>query len=129
MKWTKTFAMYKYKAKVIKVVDGDTIDAMIDLGFDTWVKKRIRLAGIDAYESRTRNKEEKKKGLAAKARVVEVLDGNDNEINLTSLGVGKYGRCIGEVQLAKNYVRSEKYHGKSLNKMLVKEGHAKEYKL
>ena len=61
--------MYKYKAKVIRVIDGDTLDAMIDLGFDTWVKKRIRLAGIDAYESRTRDKEEKKKGLAAKARL------------------------------------------------------------
>ena len=119
--------MYKYKAKVVKVVDGDTIDAMIDLGFNTWVKKRIRLAGIDAYESRTRDKEEKKKGLAAKARVVEVLNGSDNEINLTSLGVGKYGRCIGEIQLVNNYIRSDKYHGKSLNKMLIKEGHAKEY--
>ena len=119
--------MYKYKAKVIRVVDGDTLDAMIDLGFNTWVKKRVRLSGLDAYESRTRDKAEKKKGLAAKARVVEVLNGSDNEISLTSLGVGKYGRCIGEVQLAKNYVRSDKYHGKSLNKMLIKEGHAKEY--
>ena len=119
--------MYKYKAKVIKVVDGDTLDAMIDLGFDTWVKKRIRLADIDAYEARTRDKEEKKKGLAAKARVEEVLDRSNNEITLISLGVGKYGRCIGEVQVTKNYVRSDKYHGKSLNKMLVAEGHAKEY--
>jgi micrococcal nuclease len=119
--------MYKYKAKVVKVVDGDTIDGMVDLGFNIWIKVRIRLAGLNAPETRTRNKAEKKKGLAAKARVVEVLNGSDNEINLTSLGVGKYGRCIGEVQLAKNYVRSDKYHGKSLNKMLVKEGHAKEY--
>jgi micrococcal nuclease len=116
---------YKYKAKVVRVVDGDTLDAMIDLGFDTWVKKRVRLAGLDAYESRTRNKAQKKKGLAAKARVVEVLEQSDNEINLTSLGVGKYGRCLGEIQLTKSYVRSEKYHGKSLNKMLIEEGHAR----
>ena len=119
--------MYKYKAKVIKVVDGDTLDAMIDLGFNTWVKKRIRLSGLDAYETRTRDKEEKKKGLAAKARVIAVLESGDNEIRLNSLGVGKYGRCIGEVQLANNYIRSDKYHGKSLNKMLIKEGHATEY--
>ena len=52
--------MYQYKAKLIRVIDGDTIDAMIDLGFNTWVKKRIRLAEMDAYELRTRNKEEKK---------------------------------------------------------------------
>ena len=54
--------LYRYDAKLLRVVDGDTADAMIDLGFNTWVKKRIRLAGIDAYESRTRDKEEKKKG-------------------------------------------------------------------
>ena len=49
--------MYSYTAKLIKVIDGDTIDAMIDLGFNVWIKKRIRLAGINAYESRTRDKE------------------------------------------------------------------------
>lgn len=120
--------MYEYKAKVIRVIDGDTLDAMIDLGFDTWIKKRVRLAGINAYEVRTRNKEEKKKGLEAKARVIEVLERNNNEIILTSLGVGKYGRCLGEIKFTKSYIKSNKYHGKSLNTMLVKEGHAKEYK-
>ena len=120
--------MYRYKAKIINVVDGDTLDAMIDLGFNTWVKKRIRLAGIDAYETRTRDKVEKMKGLAAKLRVKQVLESNDNEILLTSHGVGKYGRCLGEILVAKNYIKSDKYHGKSINKMLVKEGHAKEYK-
>jgi len=120
--------MYKYKANVVRVVDGDTIDAMIDLGFNTWVKKRIRLAGINAYETRTRDKAEKVKGLAAKLRLKQVLERNDNEILLTSLGVGKYGRCLGEIMVAKNYIKSEKYHGKCINKMLVEEGHAKEYK-
>ena len=52
---------------------------------------------------------------------------SDNEFSLKSLGVGKYGRCIGEVYLTKNYIRSEKYHGKFINKMLVKEGHAIPY--
>ena len=55
-----------YSAKIVRVVDGDTADAMIDLGFDTWVKKRIRFYGVDTWESRTRNLEENKKGLAAK---------------------------------------------------------------
>ena len=119
--------MYRYKAKLIRVVDGDTIDVIVDLGFDVWVKKRVRLAHIDAYECRTRNKAEKKKGLAAKARLQEVLGFPNEEFNLTSLGVGKYGRCIGEVSVVKNYIRSEKYHGKSLNKMLVAEGHAVKY--
>ena len=52
--------MYEYNAKLIRVIDGDTVDASIDLGFDVWVKKRIRLHGIDAPESRTRDLEEKK---------------------------------------------------------------------
>ena len=120
--------MYEYKAKVIKVVDGDTLDVMVDLGFYTWVKKRIRLSGLNAYEVRTRNKTEKKKGLAAKARVKKVLESNNNEIILISFGVGKYGRCLGEIKVEKDYIKSEKYHGKSLNEMLIKEGHAKEYK-
>ena len=119
---------YVYNAKLLRVIDGDTVDALIDLGFDTWVKKRIRLYGIDTPETRTRDKEEKKKGLEAKARVIEVLERNNNEIILTSLGVGKYGRCLGEIKFTKSYIKSNKYHGKSLNTMLVKEGHAKEYK-
>ena len=116
--------MYEYKAKLVRVVDGDTLDAMIDLGFDTWVKKRIRLAGIDAYESRTRDKEEKKKGLAAKARLQQLLEGA-GEFTVVSQGVGKYGRCIAKVYIVKRYIRSDKYHGKSINEAMVKEGHAK----
>ena len=54
----------EYSAKLLRVVDGDTADAMIDLGFDIWVKKRIRFYGVDDWESRTRDKEEKVKGLA-----------------------------------------------------------------
>ena len=66
-----------YSAKVVRVVDGDTADAMIDLGFDTWVKKRIRFYGVDTWESRTRNLEEKKKGLAAKEYVKDLLQNSD----------------------------------------------------
>ena len=118
--------MYEYKAKLIRVIDGDTLDGMIDLGFDIWVKKRIRLAGIDAYEVRTRDKVEKKKGLAAKSRLEQVLKEGD-EFRLRSHGVGKYGRCLGNVYIVKRYIKSDKYHGKSINQMLVEEGHAKEY--
>ena len=64
--------MFKYNAKVERVVDGDTVDAMVDLGFSTHKKVRIRMMGINAPESRTRNLEEKAKGLAAKARHEEL---------------------------------------------------------
>ena len=117
--------MYKYKCKLVRVIDGDTVDAMVDLGFDIWVKKRVRLAGIDTPETRTRDKEEKKRGFLAKARLTDVLASNGNEFLLTSSGVGKYGRCLGELRVEKNYIRSDKYHGKIINEMLVREGHAK----
>ena len=71
--------MYEYNAKTLRVVDGDTVAAMIDLGFDTWKKIRIRMHGINAPESRTRDLEEKKRGLAAKARLTELLEDADNK--------------------------------------------------
>ena len=111
--------MYTYNAKVERVVDGDTIDALVDLGFDTWKKVRIRLHGIDAWESRTRNLEEKKKGLAAKEFLINKLESNDNKFVLKSHGVGKYGRCLGELFLQEN--------GWSLNEILITEGHSKKY--
>ena len=70
----KQVKKHGYSCKLVRVVDGDTADAMIDLGFNTWVKKRIRFMGVDAWESRTRNLEEKKKGLAAKAYVKDLLE-------------------------------------------------------
>ena len=80
--------MYEYKCKVKRVVDGDTCDAMIDLGFDTWVKKRIRFYGVDTWESRTRNLEEKKKGLAAKAFTKDLLENSDDgKFSIISYGV------------------------------------------
>ncbi len=112
--------MYTYNAKTTKVVDGDTVDALVDLGFDTWKKVRIRFYGIDAYESRTRDLEEKEKGLAAKQRVIDVLNENDNEFTLKSHGVGKYGRCLGEIFV-------ETLGDDSLQKTLINEGHGVEY--
>ena len=67
--------MYEYRCKVVKIVDGDTVDVDIDLGFGVWLKKeRIRMFGIDTPESRTRDLEEKKYGLAAKKFITEMLD-------------------------------------------------------
>ena len=117
--------MYEYKIKLDRVVDGDTVDAYIDLGFDVSVKKRIRFMGINTPESRTRDLEEKAKGLAAKERVKELLEGCEN-IKLTSHGVGKYGRCLGELFIDVVDDR-EKLTMESVNQLLIREGHAKEY--
>ena len=117
--------MYTYNIELLKVVDGDTIDAKIDLGFDVSIKKRVRFLGVDAPESRTRDLEEKKKGLAAKDRVKELLEGA-NTIQLKSHGVGKYGRCLGELHI--DVVDGkEKMTLESVNELLIKEGHAVEY--
>ena len=110
--------MFEYKAKTLRVVDGDTVDAMVDLGFNTWKKVRIRMHGINAPESHTRDLEEKKLGLAAKARLIEILNGVDNEFILISHGVGKFGRCLGEILINNK---------NSVNKQLIKEGHGVEY--
>ena len=82
--------MYQYKVKLDRIIDGDTVDCYIDLGFDIQTKKRIRFAGINTPESRTRDLEEKKRGLAAKARLKEILE-QASEIHLDSQGLGKYG--------------------------------------
>ena len=109
-----------YSAKLVRVVDGDTADAMIDLGFNTWVKKRIRFFGVDTWESRTRNLEEKKKGLAAKEYVKDLLKNSDEgKFLLKSHGVGKYGRDLGEL-----FVKGQET---SVNELLKENGHAYEY--
>ena len=90
--------MYTYKIKLDRVIDGDTIDAYIDLGFDVSIKKRIRFMGINTPESRTRDLEEKARGLAAKDRLKAILEGA-NTIQLKSHGLGKYGRCLGELHV------------------------------
>ena len=117
--------MYTYKAKLDRVIDGDTIDVNIDLGFDIQIKKRVRFAGINTPESRTRDLEEKAKGLAAKDRVKAILA--DNEIfTLQSEEIGKYGRVLGKIYLGR-------LDGKDhltqvcLNDQLITEGHAVEY--
>ena len=88
--------MYEYRTKVVRVVDGDTVDVDIDLGFGVWLRKsRIRLLGVDTPESRTRDKEEKKYGLAAKAFLKKSL-GTNPILKTTKDGKGKFGRILGE---------------------------------
>tara|TARA_R100000152_G_C6781221_1_gene215258 strand:- start:2292 stop:2663 length:372 start_codon:yes stop_codon:yes gene_type:complete len=118
--------MYRYNAKLIRVVDGDTIDADIDLGFDVHVKKRIRLAGINAPESRTRNKVEKKLGLAAKERLIDILEGAANCFELQSEELGKYGRVLGRLHINK-LAGKDVLTQVCINDTLVKEGHAVVY--
>jgi|TARA_R110002051_G_scaffold54980_1_gene102804 endonuclease YncB( thermonuclease family) len=144
--------MYQYRAKLIKVVDGDTVDAMIDCGFSTFKKERIRLHGINTPETRTRDKKEKEKGLAAKARLIELIEEGNNEfIVKTSIDKkGKYGRLLGTLYKDEASAKacastSEPMDTKGLdafwppaggalvtkvfsyNETLVKEGHAVEY--
>ena len=118
--------MYNYNAKCIRVVDGDTIDAEIDLGFDIKIKKRIRLAGIDAPESRTRNLAEKKMGLASKEKLKEMLEGSANDFELESTEVGKYGRVLGKLHISKLAGR-DVITKVCINDELVKLGYAVEY--
>jgi len=109
--------MYEYKCKVLRVIDGDTIDVLADLGFKVYKKIRVRFHGIDAPETRTRNKAEKKRGFAAKARLVELLD--KKEVIIECICIGKFGRAICEVYT--QFAPETRLH---INKTLVLEGHA-----
>ena len=116
---------YIYRGKLERVVDGDTIDALIDVGFDIWVKKRIRYRGIDTWESRTRNLEEKKKGLAAKERNKELLEkvsSKSGYFRLRSYGVGKYGRVLADI-----FIQDKEGKDICINESLITEGHAYVY--
>lgn len=117
---------YFYGATLLRVVDGDTIDALIDLGFKTFVKNRIRYMGIDTWESRTRDLEEKKKGKAAKARNKELLEENDGKFLVQSHGLGKYGRLLGEI-FVDSYQGITEGGPFSINQILIQEGHAYVY--
>ena len=117
-----------YNFRVIsidKVVDGDTIDVTIDLGFDLYKKERVRIAGVDTPEKRTRNLEEKALGLDATAWIKDKLEGaingSDDLIIRTELdgGVGKYGRLLGWLYIGDATV--------SLNEKMIDEGYAWAY--
>ena len=111
--------------EIVKVLDGDTIDVIIDLGFDLYKKERVRIAGVDTPEKRTRNLEEKELGIDAtnwlKKELEDVLAGDDELIIRTELhgGVGKYGRLLGWL-----YVGDETV---SLNEQMITQGYAHAY--
>ena len=110
--------MHEYNAIVRRVVDGDTMDVTLDLGFDILYNNRIRFYGINTPESRTRDLEEKKLGLAAKDRVKELCPvGSSVIIKTTKEGRGKYGRILCEIFVGEV----------NINQQLVTEGHAVEY--
>lgn len=111
--------MFDYNAKVKKVVDGDTIDAYIDLGFNVWTTKRIRFMGIDTPESRTRDLVEKRYGKGASYRLKEILTKANNEFVIRSHGTGKFGRVLGELFV-------EEFEC-SVNEQMINEGHAVPY--
>jgi micrococcal nuclease len=111
--------------KINKVVDGDTIDVTIDLGFDLYKKERVRIAGVDTPEKRTRDLEEKALGLDAtywmKDKLTETIKGDDELIIRTELkgGTGKYGRLLGWLYVGEDTV--------SLNEKMITEGYAWSY--
>jgi len=117
-----------YNFRVIeinRVVDGDTIDVTIDLGFDLYKKERVRVAGVDTPEKRTRDKEEKELGIDAtnwlKDRLEAAIGGEEDLVIRTELvgGVGKYGRLLGWL-----YIGDQEL---SLNEIMITEGYAWPY--
>ena len=115
--------MYEYRCKVLKVIDGDTVDVDIDLGFNTWIKnERVRLMGIDTPESRTRDKVEDLFGEAAKARLkVLMKDGGKLITTEDRKGEdmkGKFGRILGDFRIG---------DGRKVTDILIEEGHAVAY--
>ena len=114
--------MFEYRCKLIKVVDGDTIDVDIDLGFGVWLRnQRVRLYGIDTPESRTRDLEEKKYGLAAKEFLTKWTGAGELTIKTHKDERGKFGRILGEIYAFKTNVNDKMvyehhavpYHGQS----------------
>ena len=117
--------MHEYKCEILRVIDGDTVDVDIDLGFGVWMRKeRIRLHGIDTPESRTRDKEEKIYGLAAKEIVKSYLKAGSTQILQTEKdATGKFGRILGKF-LVYDGVTDSQMH---LGDILIREHHAVPY--
>ncbi len=114
--------MYEYKVNIIKIVDGDTVDVDIDLGFGMWIKdERVRMMGIDTPESRTRDKVEKKFGLASKEKLKSLLGKKSvlkTQVNKKGEDMkGKFGRILGDFVVG----------DKMATEILVEEGYAVAY--
>jgi len=108
--------MYEYRCKIRRVVDGDTVDIDIDLGFGVWLhKERVRIYGIDTPESRTRDKEEKKYGLMAKEFVKQFIKGDSIKLTTQKYDAkGKFGRILGDIIV----------DNRSLSDTMIQEHHA-----
>ncbi len=119
--------MYQYRVKVVKVVDGDTIDVDIDLGFSTVLKKqRVRFLGIDTPESRTRDLVEKKFGKASKKHLKGLLESAES-LSLISHDKGKFGRILGEI-IAHFDEGHPVYETEiNVNEQMIADGHAVKY--
>ena len=114
--------MYEYKCTVVKVVDGDTVDVDIDLGFGVWMRKqRIRMYGIDAPESRTSNRLEKPYGIASKKFLIGMLDDKELILKTHKDAKGKYGRILGEIW------RTTDFADQSINEYMIEKHHAVRY--
>ena len=109
--------MYEYNCKVKRVVDGDTVDVIIDLGFDIAYSSRVRLYGIDTPESRTRDKDEKARGLISKDFLKSYLDKGGVVIRTRKDKKGKFGRVLGEMVV----------EDININELMIKEHHAVKY--
>lgn len=110
--------MYEYNCEVKRIVDGDTVDVVIDLGFDIHYSSRVRLYGIDTPESRTRNKDEKVRGLMSKKYLTDALSKGQVVIKTHKDKKGKFGRVLGEMYVA----------DKNINLMMVDDNLAVKYK-
>ena len=117
--------MYEYRCKIVRVVDGDTVDVDIDLGFGVWMhKERIRLYGIDTPESRTRDLEEKKYGLIAKQKIKDFMPvGSMQTLVTTKDKAGKFGRILGKFLIYDKKTDSQM----TINDWMIREHYAVAY--
>ena len=115
--------MYEYRCKIVKIIDGDTVDVDIDLGFGVWMhKERIRLYGIDTPESRTRDLDEKKYGLIAKGWIEKIMPVGSMQTLITQKDKsGKFGRILGKFRV------NDGHYDIILNDWMISNHHAVAY--
>jgi len=113
--------VFEYKCKVDRVVDGDTVDLIVDLGFSISIKERFRLFGIDAPESRTKDLKEKLRGIESTKFLIELLENMTGDLVVTTLKdkKGKYGRWIGTLWMDRG-----QHTEMNINEEMVSVGHA-----
>ena len=110
----------EYVAKVVRVVDGDTLDVDIDLGFDLTLRERVRLYGINTPETRSSNPVEKAAGMMSHNFLLETLLEFNNDVKLVLHGEGKFGRPLADVYIGKDFHTN-------VNHLLISEGYAHPY--